>query len=388
MFNSKALIRLLTTYQFFSIRKTRFLIRLRSWEDFKRIPVSDRADLKRFAKQGLGDIAFNVTATSGSTSSRMVITHSKKAHEAHLRRLVKIYRLLGVKQGELCLNLCAYELNSGGRLMEQAYKMAGAGVIPLGPINTPEKVLEAARLIALLKPTMINAYTNQLFDLFSVLGRKHSIRRCVVNGEPLWPEYRKRIEKMGGVDVYDHYGAMEISGLAIALRPDDEYMRVVPDGLLLEVLEDSGKILPTGKGSLLVTDLNNTSMPFIRYSLGDRVELIRRFGALWIKVLGRTEESLLINGVVVLKRELIRSVNNFLGHPRFFFVIGKHPLHFYDKLIVNVVGGLQKQPQSLIAAVVKELGLDNCIDVRLHQGEIPRTESGKIKYFIDARKEA
>ena len=45
---------------------------------------------------------------------------------------------------------------------------------------------------------MINAYTNQLFDLFALLGRKHSIRRCLVNGEPLWPEYRKRIEKMGG----------------------------------------------------------------------------------------------------------------------------------------------------------------------------------------------
>ena len=38
----------------------------------------------------------------------------------------------GVKEGVLCLNLCAYELNSGGRMMEAAFKAAGAGVIPLG----------------------------------------------------------------------------------------------------------------------------------------------------------------------------------------------------------------------------------------------------------------
>ena len=148
--------------------------------------------------------AFNITATSGSTSSRMLIAHSRRAHEAHLRRLVKIYRHVGVKEGMLCLNLCAYELNSGGRLMEAAFKAAGCGVIPLGPISSPDKVLEAARLIEALKPVMINAYTNQLFDLFALLGRKHSIRRCLVNGEPLWPDYRKRIEQMGDVHIHDH----------------------------------------------------------------------------------------------------------------------------------------------------------------------------------------
>ena len=59
----------------------------------------------------------------------------------------------------------------------------------------------------------------------------------------------------------------------LPLEPDDEYMKVVADGLLLEVLEDSGKASATGTGDLLVTDLDNTCMPFIRYRLGDRVEL-------------------------------------------------------------------------------------------------------------------
>jgi phenylacetate-coenzyme A ligase PaaK-like adenylate-forming protein len=386
MFSTKSLKKVSHLLQVFYKKDRRYRMRLRSWEDFKEIPISGREELKAILGSGLVRDAFNITATSGSTSSRMIITHSREAHEAHQRRLVKLYQLIGVKKGMVCLNLCSYELNSGGRLMEAAFKAAGAGVIPFGPISTPEKVLEAAQLIKMLKPQLVNAYTNQLFDLFAVLGRKHSIRRCLVNGEPLWPEYRKRIERMGGVHVYDHYGAMEISGLAVALKPDDEYMRVVADGLLLEVLEGSGKASATGVGALLVTDLENVSMPFIRYRLGDRVELIRRWGALWIKVLSRTEDSLLINGVVILKKELIRTVNDFVGHPGFFFVIDKHQIQYYDKLLINVTDGKPQQFKALTQAVVKAVGMDRCIEVRTHQGTIPRTINGKIKYFFDARK--
>jgi phenylacetate-coenzyme A ligase PaaK-like adenylate-forming protein len=388
MFNAQALKKVSSILKVFAKRDRRYRKTLRSWEDFKQLPISARDDLKRFAAAGLADDAYNVTATSGSTSSRMIVAHSRKANEAHIRRLVKIYRCAGVNKGVLCLNLCSYELNSGGRLMDTAFKAAGAGVIPLGPVSTPDKLHEAARLIETLKPVMINAYTNQLFDLFALVGRKHTVRRCLVNGEPLWPGYRKRIEQMGQTRIHDHYGAMEVSGLAVALKPDDEYMKVVADGLLLEVLEGPGKVSATGVGDLLVTDLNNTCMPFIRYRLGDRVELVRPKGGMLIKVLGRTKDSILVNGVVVIKQELVRTVNDLLGHPHFFFVVDKHPVKYYDRLIINVAGGIQDRFQALTGAVIRAVGVDNCIDVRAHDGPIPRTLNGKIIYFIDARTKA
>jgi len=388
MFNAGALKKVACLIRGFSRRDARWRAhgRLGSWEDFRRLPVSDRNSLKAFCDAGLVKEAFSVTATSGSTSSRLVIAHSRESYEAHLRRLVKLYRLAGVRKGMLCLNLCSYELNSGGRLMDAAFKAAGAGVIAFGPVSTPLKVQEAAVLIRQLKPVLINAYTNQLFDLFTALGLQHTIRRCLVNGEPLWPDYRKRIERLGGVRIHDHYGAMEISGLAVALKPDDKYMRVVDDGLLLEVMDASGKASATGRGDLLATDMDNTSMPFIRYRVGDEVELIRRRGSLWIKVFSRSQDSLLINGVVVMKQELVRAVNDLLGHPRFFFVVDKHPVKYYDKLIINVAHSNGKPDKILVPAVINMLGLDHCVDVRTHAGAIPRTMNGKIRYFIDARK--
>lgn len=387
MFDAKTFKKVSQLVQFFSKKDSRYRVRLRSWEDFKRVPISGREELKAFSDHHVIRGVCNITATSGSTSSRLLIAHSQEAHKAHERRLVKIYQQVGIKKGVVCLNLCSYELNSGGRLMESAFKTAGAGVIPMGPINSPDKVLEAARLVDKLKPAVVNAYTNQLFDLFALLGRKHSIRRCLVNGELLWPDYRRRMQKMGGVSIYDHYGAMEISGLAVALKPDDEYMQVFADGLLLEVLEESGRTAPTGAGTLLVTDLDNQCMPFIRYRLGDRVELVRRKGSLWIKVLGRTAESLLINGVVVMKQELIRTVNDFVGHPHFFFVVDKHRLNYGDRLIVNVTGATRKDLRALPRIIIRAVGLDDCIIVRKHEGDIPRTFNGKIRYFLNTREE-
>ena len=168
MFNTEALKKVSRLLQIFSKNDKRYNLRLRSWEDFKQIPVSGRVELKAFVTHSALEDVFNVTATSGSTASRMLIAHSKEAYETHLRRLVKIYRHAGVSKGVLCLNLCSYELNSGGRLMEAAFKEAGAGVIPLGPISTQDKVLEAVHLIKSFKPVMVNAYTNQLFDLFAL----------------------------------------------------------------------------------------------------------------------------------------------------------------------------------------------------------------------------
>lgn len=386
MFTDSALKKVSALLKNFEQSDERYHVTVRSWEDFERIPVSSRQVLKNFSDNKVIHHAFNIASTSGSTATRMMFAQSKEAYEAHKKRLVALYQQFGIKEGVVCLNLCSYDLNSGGRLMDVGFKAAGAGVIPLGPISSPAKILEAVQLIEKFKPTVINTYTNQMFDLFSALGPNHSIEKCMVTGEILWPEYRRRMEALGGVRIYDHYGVMEFSGLSVATDPEDEYMKLFADGLLLEVLDESGNVSRTGVGSLLVTDLDNTCMPFIRYHLGDRVDLIERQGELWIKVLGRTDESLSINGVVAFKKELICAVNNYIGHPNFFFLLDKNKTNYEDRLIINVAGDSAKDINLLPKIIVKALGLDHCIVVRNHQGNIPKTPNGKIKYFVSTQK--
>ena len=237
-------------------------------------------------------------------------------------------------------------------------------------------------MVRALKPAIVNAYTNQLPDLFGALGRKHSIKTCVVNGELLWPSYRVRIEKMAGVRVHDHYGAMEVSGFAIARRPDDTHMTVFPDGLLLEVQREDGVIAQEGTGDLLVTDLENTCMPFIRYRLGDRVELIRRGRGLAVRVLSRTEDSFLVNGVVVMKSMLVRAINDLLGHPRFSFALVKDPVTYKDTLTVHVPPEDQARAGVVAEGLIRVAGIDRCVRVKTLGGDLLRMPNGKIRYFL------
>ena len=65
MFNAQALKKVSQLLQVFSKRDRRYRIRLRSWEDFKGIPVSGREDIKTFTQAGALRDIFNMTATSG-----------------------------------------------------------------------------------------------------------------------------------------------------------------------------------------------------------------------------------------------------------------------------------------------------------------------------------
>ena len=222
--------------------------------------------------------------------------------------------------------------------MEEGYKKAGFRVIAFGSPDMELRADELRRLVGALRPGVVNAYANQLYGLFSVLGLdNHGISFCVVNGEPLLRTYKKTIECSAGVEVFNHYGAMEISGIALARRSSDVFMRVESKGLLLEVLGDDGCSRLSGKGALLVTDLFNHSMPVIRYQLGDRVDLVRRKDGLYIKVLGRLNGSFLFDGEVYATQELENAVAGILPHGYYHFVIRKSEETGKDSMELRVL---------------------------------------------------
>ncbi len=358
---------------------------LRDMGAVQALALATRASLRQFVqKNGLRE-AFNVTATSGSTQERLLIAHSRACHEAHLVRLARLYRSVGVSSKDLCLNVCAYGLNSGGRMMEAAYKAAGAGVIPWGVMDTPEKLDELVAIVRALRPTVLNAYTNQLFDIFARLRSKHAFRRIIVNGEPLRPAYKAQIECLAGVGVTDHYGAMEVSGLAIARRAADTHMRVFDDGLLLEVLAQDGRYAVTGTGELLVTDLKNTCMPFIRYRLGDRVELIQRRGVRSIRVLGRVNDSVLIDGEVFGLSRIMEALEAALASPKFFAMIKKDERTYQDRVIIYLLPDDMSRASRVLDAFVACTGLKGVAACKAYAGDLPRTSTGKMRYWLDER---
>jgi phenylacetate-CoA ligase len=84
---------------------------------------------------------------------------------------------------------------------------------------------------------------------------------------------RRLIEEAFGCRVFDKYGSREFSGIAYECEAHTGH-HVVAEGYIVEVLKDGRPVRPGEVGEVVITDLNNTCMPFIRYRIGDLAEAL------------------------------------------------------------------------------------------------------------------
>lgn len=93
-------------------------------------------------------------------------------------------------------------------------------------------------------------------------------------GETLSPESRAFLENAHGSKVYDRYGLEEIGTIAADCSEHSGF-HVYEDSCIVEVLDEKGNPLPSGKtGKVVVTYFFNDVMPFIRYDTGDKGVLL------------------------------------------------------------------------------------------------------------------
>lgn len=126
------------------------------------------------------------------------------------------------------------------------------------------------------KPDLIRAYAGSLYELCRFAERKgmrvHSPKVAVSAAETLREGMREKIEAVLGVKLYDWYGSREVMSLAGECR--DGMMHMLAFNNHVEVLDFSGEpVREGGEGRVIVTNLHNYAMPFIRYEIGDMAVL-------------------------------------------------------------------------------------------------------------------
>lgn len=128
--------------------------------------------------------------------------------------------------------------------------------------------------IAAFKPDVIASYTSILLDMARAAAADPTLlpikpRYCSCFGEMITPAIRAEIESGLGCELFDRYGGTEMGAVASECRVHDG-MHVHTESAVIEIVDASGEVLPTGKsGRIILTDLLNFNMPFIRYDIGD-----------------------------------------------------------------------------------------------------------------------
>jgi phenylacetate-CoA ligase len=235
-------------------------IRITGEADIQRIPFTTRADLAGLDIKKSPVKPAAIYCTSGTTGKNIMVAHSKEAQEqlAYVRA-GRFFETIGLGKNDKILNLFGYGLTCAGSALEKGATKAGITIVPVGEL-TPGKLEMVKHIIRNAEPTIIFATANQIADIINNLDRGHSIRKCIATGEPLLPEFRKRIEE-NGITVYNCYGCNETGLISVQENPEEREMVLVDDGLYVEVIKEDGKTGRTGRGEIIITDLHNFSSP-------------------------------------------------------------------------------------------------------------------------------
>jgi len=144
-------------------------------------------------------------------------------------------------------------------------------------LSDPDK---AIRRIAKYKPNVVASYASILLELAKKVSENPDLlpekpRYVASFGEMLTPSMRRFIESALECEVYDRYGGGEIGAVALECHRHDG-MHVHCESAIVEIVDGDGNALPSGEyGRVIITDLLNYNMPFIRYEIGDRGMLVR-----------------------------------------------------------------------------------------------------------------
>lgn len=254
------------------------------------------------------------------------------------------------------------------------------GKIPFNAMNlSDERLRECVDLLRRKRIHYIYGYASSIFLLAKYVEDNHletslDIRACFPTSEILTEVYRETMERVFKCVVSDMYGAHD--GGIIAHKSGMAYKV----GYNCIVQTD----VPGEVGAAYLTDLTNNAFPFIRYQLGDEVEVGEGYngffnGQVLNRVIGRTSDVIrLENGRV-------------LTGPGFTILFSKLPVKGYRIYksgplqisieIVKEAAFNEKDEQLVIDTMHKHAG-DDCEILIRYASSVQTRSNGKNLYFL------
>jgi phenylacetate-CoA ligase len=137
-----------------------------------------------------------------------------------------------------------------------------------------DKAPEILRQLQRFRPDTVIAYTNPLYIFARCLEEQklkpYRPKSLVVGAEKLHGFQRELIERVFQAPVFETYGSREFTLMA-AECDRHRGLHLSMENYFFEIVDDKGRPTPDGQeGNVVITDLNNYGLPFVRYRNGDR----------------------------------------------------------------------------------------------------------------------
>ncbi len=140
-----------------------------------------------------------------------------------------------------------------------------------------ESLSYIARRLDTFRPEFIFGYPSSVYLLGRYLENHplvhNNIKAVMTDGEQIFDTQRELFRKVFNCDTFSYYSTWEVFDIA-AECPRHTGHHIAAEDIIVEIADASGNPVPAGTtGRILLTNLHNYAMPFIRYDVGDTASL-------------------------------------------------------------------------------------------------------------------
>lgn len=299
---------------------------INSVDDIRKIPFTTKQDLRDNYPFGLvaGNMkdAIRIHSSSGTTGHPTVVVYSRHDIDSWANMIARNMYMVGCRDTDVFQNSSGYGMFTGGLGFQYGAERLGATTVPAAAGNSKRQIM----FIRDFGTTCLHAipsYAVRLAEVFKDEGidpRSTRLHTLFIGAEPHTDEQRRRIEKLLGVKAYNSFGMTEMNGPGVAFEcKQQDGMHLWEDNYIVEIVDpDTLEPVPDGGyGEMVLTTLDRTMMPILRYRTRDLTRIIpgkcacgrthRRID----RIKGRTDDMFIIKGVNVFPMQVEKILAQF-----------------------------------------------------------------------------
>lgn len=254
---------------------------IQSVDDLKDLPFLSKDDVRenlyfKLIAENHSKRDMHRIATSGSTGQPFVTYADREQLEIRFASTIRSLEWTGWRFREPQVRLWhqTIGLSRTQELREKLdARLMNRTFIPAFELSE-EGLEKLVRKLNQRRPVLIDGYAESLNYLGLYLQSGKSLdftpRAVMSSAQMLTRQTRETIEEELGTRVFDKYGAREFSGIAYECgHGGPGNYHVLDESYIVELLVDGRSAKPGETGEVVITDLNNYSVPLIRYRIGD-----------------------------------------------------------------------------------------------------------------------
>jgi phenylacetate-CoA ligase len=382
---------------------------IKSLADIAKLPFTNKQDLRDRYPFGMFAVPIDelrqVHATSGTTGKMTVTGYTANDMKVWGETMARVYVAGGGTSEDIVHNAYGYGLFTGGLGFHIGAEEIGATVIPVSGGLTQRQIeimKDFGSTILDCTPSYALVLVEKAEQMGVDLAKDTKLRIGFFGAEPWTERMREDIEARMGLEAYDIYGLAEVIGPGVSVEcPYHCGLHIAEDHFYPEIIDpETGDPLGYDQlGELVFTTLTKEGLSLVRYRTRDRTILhaekcaCGRTAVRMEKVLGRTDDMLIIRGVNVFPSQVEHVLLEFDGlEPQYVIYVDREKDKL-DKLEVWVEasqslyaqgdGALGETTEKIRKAMQETLFVSTIVKV-VGPGSIERS-MGKAKRVVDRR---